>query len=102
MIESDVTAVLTEVATQLTERGIRKSDEAAVREQKGGAADTLVMSARVDLEAARRIRDLAKIKAPAVQRRGGPRKQKDTTTPLYGTGSPTSSGIGAAPYSATA
>lgn len=74
MNESNVTEALLWAATQLTDRGNRSLDEAAVLEQTGGssrktvlAVNGSVMSARVDFEAARRVRDLTKsapVKAP--------------------------------------
>jgi hypothetical protein len=69
MNEPDVIAVLAEVRNNLTERGIRKSDDAAVLEQKGGAPEAVTRlrdAAMVDLEAARRIRELE----PPVRRQG--------------------------------
>lgn len=69
MNEPDVVAVLTEVRNNLTERGIRKSDDAAVLEHKGGAPEAVTHlrdAAMVDLEAARRIRELE----PPVRRQG--------------------------------
>lgn len=72
MDENDVLAVLTEAATQLTERGNKTFDDATVLEQRGGQADALVTRARVDLEAARRIRGLAV--TSGIGRGRGPRK----------------------------
>lgn len=79
MNEPDVIAVLTEVRNNLTERGIRKSDDAAVLEHKGGAPEAVTRlreAAMVDLEAARRIRELE----PPVRRQGKRGPKPGTST----------------------
>ncbi len=92
MNESDVTAVLTEVAAQLTERGIGKSDSAAVLEWKGGTADAVAelrSAGLVDLEAARRIRGLKP------ETTGGPKRRGPKPGTVNGR-APASSSVGAA------